>query len=119
MSLIWALDARLNHMLAEGLANRYARHIAMAERVQSWAIDHGLPPLAPQGYRSKTVSAIRNERGIDIAALNQFLLSKGMRIANGYGDLKNKTFRIAHMGETQMHHVEELLSAFETYLEKM
>jgi len=39
-----------------------------------------------------------------------------MIIANGYGDLKNKTFRIAHMGETQMHHVDELLEAFEEFL---
>lgn len=119
MSLIWALDARLNHMLAEGLEKRFARHAAMAERVQTWALEYGMPPLAPEGYRSKTVSALKNERGVDIAALNQFLLSKGMRIANGYGDLKNKTFRIAHMGETQMHHIDELLEAFETYLKKM
>jgi len=119
MSLIWALDVQLNHMLAEGLDARYARHAAMAERMQSWAFEHGMEPLAPEGYRSKTVSTIRNLRGVDIAALNEFLLTKGMRIANGYGDLKNKTFRIAHMGETQMHHIDELLDAFETFLEKM
>jgi aspartate aminotransferase-like enzyme len=119
MSLIWALDAQLDRMLAEGLENRFARHAAMAERVQNWAMQHGMPPLAHEKCRSKTVSAIKNERGVDIAALNQFLLSKGMRIANGYGDLKNKTFRIAHMGETQMHHIDELLEAFETYLEKV
>lgn len=119
MSLIWALDVQLDRMLAEGLENRYARHAAMAERVQAWAVEHGMETLASEGYRSKTVSNIKNLRGVDIAALNEFLLSKGMRIANGYGDLKNKTFRIAHMGETQMHHIDELLEAFETFLEKM
>jgi len=119
MSLIWALDKQLNLMLVEGLENRYERHAAMAERVQSWALEHGMPTLAPEAHRSKTVSAIQNTHGIDIAALNQFLLTKGMRISNGYGDLKNKTFRIAHMGETKMHHIEELLDAFETFLEKM
>jgi predicted phosphoserine aminotransferase len=119
MSLIWALDVQLDKMLAEGLDNRFARHQAMAERVQSWAVEHGMEPLAPQGYRSKTVSTIKNLRGVDIAALNTYLLTKGMRLSNGYGDLKNKTFRIAHMGETQMHHVDELLEAFEAFLEKM
>jgi len=119
ISLIWALDVQLDHMLAEGLENRFARHNAMAERVQTWAIEHGMAPLAPEGYRSKTVSTIKNAHGVDIPALNKFLLSKGMRIANGYGNLKNNTFRIAHMGETQMHHVNELLDAFETFLEKM
>jgi aspartate aminotransferase-like enzyme len=119
MSIIWALDVQLDKMLAEGLENRFARHQAMAERVQTWAFEHGMEPLAQDGYRSPTVSTIRNLRGVDIGALNTFLLTKGMRIANGYGDLKNKTFRIAHMGETQMHHIDELLEAFDTFMEKM
>ena len=119
MSIIWALDVQLDKMLAEGLENRYARHQAMADRVQTWAFEHGMEPLAAEGYRSRTVSTIKNLRNVDIGALNTFLLSQGMRIANGYGDLKNKTFRIAHMGETQMHHIDELLAAFETFLEKM
>lgn len=119
MSLIWALDVQLDHMLSEGLDNRYARHSAMAERVQTWAIEHGMEPLAAEDGRSKTVSTIKNLREVDIPALNKFLLTKGMRIANGYGDLKNKTFRIAHMGETQMEHIDTLLDAFETFLEKM
>ena len=41
---------------------------------------------------------------------------RGMRIANGYGPLKNVTFRIAHMGEIQMGDVERLLEALEEYL---
>ena len=118
MSIIWALDVQLDHMLAEGLDNRYARHQAMADRVQSWATEHGMEPLAAEGYRSPTVSTIKNLRDMDINALNKFLLTKGMRIANGYGSLKNKTFRIAHMGETQMKHINELLDAFETYLQQ-
>ncbi len=116
MSLIWALDVQLDKMLAEGMENRWARHAAMAAHLQNWALEHGMEPLAPEGYRSKTVSTIKNTRGIDIAALNAYLLTKGMRIANGYGDLKNKTFRIAHMGETRMHHLEALLEAFEDFL---
>ena len=119
MSIIWALDVQLDRMLAEGLENRFARHHAMAQRVQTWALENGMEPLAPEGYRSKTVSTIKNLRGVDIPALNKFLLTKGMRIANGYGDLKNKTFRIAHMGETQMYHIDELLAAFDTFIEKM
>jgi aspartate aminotransferase-like enzyme len=119
MSLIWALDVQLDRMLAEGLENRYARHAAMAERVQTWAFENGMEPLAAEGYRSKTVSTIKKLRNVDISALNTFLLKKGMRIANGYGDLKNKTFRVAHMGETQMHHIEELLEAFEAFLAQM
>ena len=119
MSVIYALDTQLDRMLAEGLENRFARHKAMSDRVQAWSYENGMEPLAAEGYRSKTVVCVQNKRNVDISALNKFLLTKGMRIANGYGDLKNKTFRIATMGETQMHHIDELLSAFDTFLKEM
>ncbi len=119
MSVVYALDTQLDRIFAEGLDNRFARHAAMSERVQAWAYENGMEPLAAEGYRSKTVVCVQNHRGVDIGALNTFLLTKGMRIANGYGDLKNKTFRIATMGETQMHHIEELLEAFDTFLNEM
>lgn len=119
MSILWALDVELDKILAEGLEARFARHSAMAERVQTWALERGMEPLAPEGYRSQTVSTIKNTRNVDISALNAFLMTKGMRIANGYGSLKDKTFRIAHMGETRMHHVDELLEAFDAFLAQM
>ena len=59
----------------------------------------------------------KNQRNIDIGALNAFLMQKyEMRIANGYGDLKGKTFRIATMGEATMKDVDALLTAVEEYL---
>lgn len=119
MSLIWALDTQLDRMLAEGLDTRYARHAAMAKRTQDWAISQGMEPLAPVGYRSKTVSTINNTRNMDIPGLNEFLKPHGLRIANGYGDLKNKTYRIAHMGEIQMSDVDKLLGLMDEYLKTL
>ncbi len=116
MSLIWALNKQLDRMLAEGMENRFARHASMAKRTQDWAATQGMEPLAPVGYRSKTVSTINNTRNMDIAALNEFLKPNGMRIANGYGDLKGKTFRIAHMGEINMADVEKLIGLMDQYL---
>ncbi|HEY58294.1 MAG TPA: alanine--glyoxylate aminotransferase family protein [Anaerolineae bacterium] len=118
ISLIYALDLQLDRILAEGLENRFARHTAMAQRVQSWALERGFSLFAAEGYRSKTVTTIRNDRGLDVGELNQWLLQRDMRIANGYGPLKGKTFRIAHMGELQMADIEALLSALDEYLRK-
>ncbi len=115
MSLIFALDYQLDRILAEGLENRFARHSRMAQRVQEWAEAQGLEVFAPPGYRSQTVTTIRNREGWDIAALNAFLKERGMRIANGYGALKNVTFRVAHMGETQPSDIEDLLQAMEVF----
>ena len=118
MSLIFALDRQLDRILAEGLEKRFARHSAMAKRVQEWADAHDLSMYAPEGYRSQTVTTVKDERNIDLSDLNSFLKQRGMRIANGYGPLKNITFRIAHMGEIQMSDVDTLLEAMEGYLKK-
>ncbi len=117
-ALIYALDFQLDRILAEGLEARFARYAAMAERVQQWALARGFDLFAAPGYRSKTVTTIANSAGIDIRALNAFLLERGMRIANGYGALKGKTFRIAHMGELTLADVEALLAAIDDYLHK-
>lgn len=116
MSLIFALDIQLERILAEGLEQRFARHSAMANRVQDWAEGHHLGAYAPKGFRSQTVTAVKNQLNWDISDLNAFLRARGMRLANGYGPLKNITFRIAHMGETRMSDIDMLLGALEEYL---
>ncbi|HET8707377.1 MAG TPA: hypothetical protein VFM46_13820, partial [Pseudomonadales bacterium] len=72
-------------------------------------------PLAPRGIRSRTVTSLVNTRGMDISAMNKFLVQRGMRVANGYGKLKDKNFRIATMGEIQMSDVDALLPAIEEF----
>lgn len=119
ISLVYALDMQLQRILKEGLEARFARHAAMADMTQKWSFARGLEMYAPEGYRSKTVTTIDNKLGIDVSKLNTFLGERGMRIANGYGPLKNITFRIGHMGELGPTDVEELLSAMDEYLESI
>jgi aspartate aminotransferase-like enzyme len=116
MSLIFALDYQLDRILAEGLDNRFARHTAMAQRSTQWAAAKGWPLLAPEGFRSQTLTVVTNPPEFDCGDFNKFLAQRNLRLANGYGDLKGKTFRIAHMGEIQMADLENLLAAFNEYL---
>lgn len=116
ISLIYALDYQMGRILAEGIPQRATRHSALQQRVERWALANGFSMYAEEGYRSQTVSCITNTREVDISALNKFLGEREMRISNGYGDLKNKTFRIAHMGEIHMTDVETLLAAMDEYL---
>jgi predicted phosphoserine aminotransferase len=116
MSLVYALDFQLDRIIAEGLDNRIARHAAMAKRSQEWAIAKGWPLFAPEGYRSQTLTVISNPESFDLADFNKFIAPRGLKLANGYGDLKGKTIRIAHMGEIQMSDLENLLSALDEYL---
>ncbi len=118
ISLIYALDRQLERIFAEGLEARFARHRAMAQRVQHWALERGLGLFAAEGYRSQTVTTVLNRANMEVQALNAFLLQYGMRIANGYGPLKGKTFRIAHMGETTLEEIDELLAHLDEYLNR-
>ena len=115
-SLINALDFQLDRILEEGIEARFDRHAAMAARVQNWALERGFGLFAPDGYRSQTVTTVVNTREIDFADLNAFLMARDMRLANGYGALKGKTFRIAHMGELTIDDIEVLLTAMDEFL---
>jgi aspartate aminotransferase-like enzyme len=116
LSLIYALDLQLDHILNEGLESRFSRHQEMARLVQDWVPAHGLDFFATEGYRSNTVTTITNTLQIDINTLNAFLSSRDMLIANGYGRLMGETFRIAHMGETKSNEISKLLIALDEYI---
>ncbi len=101
VSIMYAMDVQLQRIMQEGVENRFARHEAMAEYVRAWA-DEYFCVFANRNHLSRTLTVIGNTRNIDVADLNNKLIARGMQLGNGYGDLKNKTFRIAHMGELQM-----------------
>ena len=106
---LFALDLACDRILAEGVEARWARHREMAGLVRAWAADR-FELFAPEGYRSETLTCVKNSRGISIDELNKKLMAKhDCMISNGYGALKEKTFRISHMGDLQKADLEELL----------
>ena len=115
ISLIQALNAQMDDILAEGLENRWRRHEEMATTVQDWARRYfGL--YSDERYLSNTVTNVENTRGISVAGLNEELGKRGAMISNGYGDLKEKCFRIAHMGDLTLDDVKWLLGQIEDIL---
>lgn len=105
---LFALDRQLGRILDETMPVREARHRTMAERTRAWARER-FEVFPEAGYESITLTAIRNTRNIDVSGLNRELGKRGAVIGNGYGRLKNVTFRIAHMGEIRLEEIEELL----------
>jgi aspartate aminotransferase-like enzyme len=115
VSLIQALNAQLDDIFAEGLENRFARHIEMANIVRGWARKN-FALYGDEKYLSNTVTNVENTRGISVAGLNEELGKRGAMISNGYGDLKEKCFRIAHMGDLQVSDIEWLLGQIDDIL---
>ncbi|MBV4420265.1 alanine--glyoxylate aminotransferase family protein [Clostridium tyrobutyricum] len=109
LSHMFALDYQLDKILEEGLENRYKRHLEMAEYVRAWARKY-FELYSDERYLSNTVTNIKNTRNIDIGELNKELGKRGFQISNGYGTLKGKAFRIAHMADFTLDDIKELLN---------
>lgn len=116
ISLMYALDAQLDAIEAEGWPNRFARHQQLMQLVHDWVGRAGFDFFAPAGYRSPTVTCVTNTRTIDVSGLNKFLRQRYMLISNGYGGLKDKTFRIAHMGDSTPEEIAALLAAIDDFI---
>ena len=116
ISLLNALDVQLDRILDEGLENRWARHETCMKMTHTWARGHGFELFPEPGYESPTVTCIANSREIDVPAMIAFARERGMIIGNGYGALKNKTFRIAHMGELGPDDMQSLFDVLDDFL---
>lgn len=115
VSLMYALDYQLDRILAEGLDNRFYRHMEMAELVRDWSRKH-FALFADERYLSNTLTTVDNIREISVKDLNTELGKRGFSISNGYGDLKEKTFRIAHMADMTKDDINELLNVINDIL---
>lgn len=99
VSLFYGLNASLDMILEEGLANVFARHarMALATRAGTKALGFGL--LAGDAIASHTVTAIVPEGAITAGDLSKILRQDmHITIAGGQGELKGKILRIGHMG---------------------
>ena len=60
-----------------------------------------------------------NKGDIDFSKINKGLKERGCEISNGYGDIKETTFRIGHMGDLKPAEVRGLLNNMDEVLEAM
>ncbi len=117
VSLMYGLDYQLDKMLAEGMTARYARHQRMADMVRDWAGKKMEGVFPEEGYRSNSIGVI-NRGSLDFDDFHKKLKDKGFEISNGYGDVKESTFRIGHMGDVTPDGIGELLAAMDLILEE-
>jgi aspartate aminotransferase-like enzyme len=97
---IYGVQHQLNRFLAEGLDNRYARHLKMAQMTREWVKSRGFELFPKAGYESVTLTCVKNNKNIDVAKLQKTLKERhNALIDGGYGQIKGKSFRLSHMGD--------------------
>jgi aspartate aminotransferase-like enzyme len=105
---IMALHYQCTRLVNEGMENVWARHAKMASYVKSWAKDR-FALFTEEKYASNTLTTVKNTRNIIVGDLIKAVQSKhAVTFGNGYGKLKDVTFRIAHMGDISLADMKEL-----------
>lgn len=110
VSLLYALEHQLGRILSEGIKARWDRHLEMQTATIRWAERAGLELLAPDGSRSPTVSCVVHPDPNRVVAE---MAARGWVIGAGYGRVKDRTFRIGHMGDHTRDEVEVLLAVLD------
>jgi len=106
---IMALNYQCQRLLKEGMENVWARHVQMGEFVRAWAKEN-FALFCDEKYASNTLTAVKNTKGINVAeTINAIQQKHNTIFGNGYGKLKEQTFRIAHMGDITLDDLKELL----------
>ncbi len=117
VSHIFALHSKLEDILAEGIAARFARHGENNDLVHAWVRRNGFGFFAPEAFRSRTLTCVTNTRGTDVSALVSNLKKRHrLAIDGGYGRLKGKTFRLSNMGDETPDTMRHLLACLDDCL---
>ena len=100
-NLLYGMDAALDMLLEEGMANVFARHHRLAEATRKAVTAWGLEfcPLIPEEY-SDSLTAVWMPDGHDADALRNLILDRfDMSLGTGLGKVKGRVFRIGHLGD--------------------
>jgi len=102
----------------EGIEKRIKRHSKMAFMVREGLENLGFELFPEKGYFANAVTVMRNNLGINVWELIEFLKQNyNIEISNGLGKLNNKIFRIGHIGQSaSLDYVVPVLFGIEHYL---
>ena len=107
----YALDEALDELMEESVSGRIQRYQDAADLFRKGFSEMGLEFMIPEGRRSNCLTALRLPKGIAYSDLHTRLKSKGFVIYAGQGNLQNKIFRIANMGDLKAEDIETCLQA--------
>ncbi|MFP6887290.1 MAG: alanine--glyoxylate aminotransferase family protein [Opitutales bacterium] len=115
--LIHALNHTLGKIFDEGMENRFARHARLNDKVRGWATRNGFELFPQEEYASRSLTCVKNVRGLDVASFVEVLKQeKKFSINGGYGKIKGQTFRISNMGDETDESIDALLDALDELL---
>ena len=115
---IHALQSKLDEIFEEGLEARFERHARTNALVHDWVRGAGFDFFAEEGFRSKTLTCVKNNREkFDVLAFARRLREKHHLVIDpGYGKIQGMTFRLSNMGDETEETVSCLLECLDDCL---
>ncbi len=120
-SLLFALRAALDEIMAEGLRKRFERHIAMARLARSRAQSLGFKffPFL-ENTCSNTLTALKIPKPLRATDIQGAMdRDHDVVVAAGHDEYREKMIRIAHLGSTSLEDVARTMDAFEDVVKRL
>lgn len=111
---LYGLDAALDELFDEGLANRKAHYQERADALDAAFSRLGLEPRVAPAHRSRSVRSLPLPEGIAYDTLHDRLKAEGYIIYAGLGDAAKSTFRVCALGALTV----DALAGFSAALER-
>ncbi len=117
---VFQLRAALRILEAEGLQACFERHVRHGAAVRAGIGALGLKGFADPKHASNAVTSVRKPDGVEVAALRKLLLEKyGVVLAGGQQSMKDKIFRIGHLGYVSQSDIVATLGALGLALKEL
>ena len=119
VNMFYALHQSCKMILSEGLEERFKRHAKLAAAFRAGLRAMGLRLLCEDTAASNTLTVSYYPDDVRDLEFRKTLTDEyGVVVAGGLGPLKEKVFRVGHMGNVNRNDVLATLSAIEGSLEK-
>jgi len=119
VNLIFALQAALKMMQAEGLENIFARHQRLTAATRAAIKALGLPLFAPDDAASPAITAVAPQ-GVDAEQIRAVLKKRfDIVMAGGQDHLNGKIFRIGHLGFVSDRDILAAVASLEATLQEL
>ncbi len=120
VSFVCGLKKAFDMMKKEGLENIISRHARLKSRLRNGLKDLGLRLLTEDINASAAITAIYPPEGVSISDIRSaYKKDWDITVANGQDSLKDKIFRIGHLGFVSDRDIEMTLAVTEKVLEKL
>ena len=101
-----------------GKQKRLEFYLKRSRKISKGVKDLGLSLFPKPGFESPTVTCVNVPEGMTGPEVYKEARARGFELAQGYGVLKERTFRIGNMGYIRMEDIDEMLTVLGEILKK-